>query len=177
MFFRFKMVKLSDPLLKNAHMIPSQFRAEALLYPFLPALFRKAPTVQSSEKKKSSQHKKTGKQPATHGTTNAHRPIASVVDGEGSEHLSNPFPLDATASGILLTDSLASCLEVGCTQPGDAISILNACRTIHENLSIHALPSNVMMCQKESLNNIHSACTARLQAAHRINFCSVCAIN
>lgn len=56
-------------------------------------------------------------------------------------------------------------------------SIMDACRTMQENLCVHALPECVSWAQSESLARMHGACTSRLEAARRMSFCAVCAIN
>ena len=50
-------------------------------------------------------------------------------------------------------------------------------RLVHCNFSVHRLPSIVRSYQQDVLNALHSACSARREAAHKISFCLVCAIN
>ena len=63
------------------------------------------------------------------------------------------------------------------TSDDEVQALLEACRLVHENLSVYPLPDCVTWAQSESLCNIHSACTARQRAAQRMSFCAVCASN
>ena len=49
--------------------------------------------------------------------------------------------------------------------------------SVHSNLQVFALPVCVAEKQLDSMDRIHSGCSAKLRACQRITFCSVCAIN
>ena len=49
--------------------------------------------------------------------------------------------------------------------------------SVQSNLQIFALPECVALQQLESLDRIHSGCSAKIRACQRITFCSICAIN
>ena len=76
--------------------------------------------------------------------------------------------------GHMLVQALLDNISSGGVDVENAVRSL---RLVHSNFSVHRLPSIVRSYQQDVLNALHSACSARREAAHKISFCLVCAIN
>lgn len=62
-------------------------------------------------------------------------------------------------------------------QSDEGSDLLKSLKLVHENFSVHRLPRIVQCFQQDVLDALHSACSARREAASSMSFCIVCAIN
>ena len=153
---KFKVVKPSEPVLRCAHIVPASF-AEAVLD--MPLLMPCATNL-------------GGGSPPLVGTDSCLSSEETCLSSDSEEDSNDGTGFKRFVQGSpcqLLASALA---------PGDAPDrILRSMRLLHENFSVHRLPAVVQCHQREVINAFHSACSARREAAHRMSFCVVCAIN
>ena len=153
---KFKMIKPVEAVIKCVHLAPAQFDCRALHLPHLPCL--------------------------------VHRTVECVGNSNGgssktvmhAHHMdAQPTPFDDSEQQLV--DELCQSLEqkhpASVTTCPHSSSVMQSCRTLHSNFSVHRLPEIVTWRQHESLDWIHSACASSHAAAHCMSFCIVCALN
>ena len=149
-----------QPLLKSAHIVPLQFDEGVLDLPAVPCVLSSAQQPKTCRKKDvSSLHVRE-----EHNDDNNMVPEEEEGEEESTEN-------------TLLLQLVSSLLPPTPEQQELPRRALRSLQLLHENFSVHRLPHVVCCYQKEMLNAIHSACHARSQAAERMSFCVVCAIN
>lgn len=178
------MVKLVDPPLKSAQILPSQFQTAILHMPFMPALLATGPSAATNHAGSAATNPSSGKKcsiRAAGADCKAKQGALQVVlapeECIGSSSSRSNENLFSDAKLMLIKALLGTNKHDNSNGGAAAESVMEGCRLLQENLRVYALPDCVACAQSESLSNVHSACTSRQRAAQRMSFCAVCAAN